>query len=95
MVLPYEQKRTLQTNAEFLAEIDRAARAKLNVFYKAKMCKSQLEADWMNMDDFTGAMSFIDDRDAVPNGIQILKASYGANCNPANVNNMTEVLKEA
>jgi hypothetical protein len=48
VVLPYAQKRTLSQNAEFLAEIDRAGRAKLNVFYKAKMCKAQIAIDHMH-----------------------------------------------
>jgi hypothetical protein len=49
-VLPYEQKRTLNVNAEFLAEVDRAARAKLNAYYKAKLCRSQINLDHMLMD---------------------------------------------
>jgi hypothetical protein len=50
VVLPYEQKRIMSVNAEFLAEIDRAARAKLDAYYKAKMCRSQLNLDLMEMD---------------------------------------------
>lgn len=37
-----EQKRTLQLNAEFLAEIRRATRAKLEAFEQAKRCKAML-----------------------------------------------------
>jgi hypothetical protein len=48
-IMPYEQKRTLNLNAEFLADLDRAARAKLNVYYKSKMCRSQLNIDHMSM----------------------------------------------
>jgi hypothetical protein len=94
-VLPYEQKRILQTNAEFLAEVDRAARAKLNVFYKAKMCRAQIDADYMVMNENTGVMYFPEDQEAIGNAIEIIKASYGANCNPKNVDNMTEILAEA
>jgi hypothetical protein len=47
MVMPYAQKRTLTQNSEFLAEADRAARAKLNIYYKAKACKSRIELDKM------------------------------------------------
>jgi hypothetical protein len=46
-VSPYAQKRILNLNSEFLAELDRAARAKLNVFYKAKMCKNDIEMNYM------------------------------------------------
>jgi hypothetical protein len=94
-VMPYEQKRILQSNAEFLAMADRAARAKLNVFYKAKMCRAQIDADYMEQDKDTGEMVFITDRDAIAYGIEITKASYGANCNPKNVDNMTAILAES
>jgi hypothetical protein len=49
VVYPYEQKRILSVNAEFLAEVDRAARAKLNAYYKAKMCRAQVNIDYMEM----------------------------------------------
>jgi hypothetical protein len=50
-ILAYEQKRLLQGNAEFLAEIDRAARSKLNVYYKAKRCRASLNTDYMVQDE--------------------------------------------
>lgn len=45
-VSPYAQKRILNQNGEFLAEVDRVARAKLNVYYKAKQCRSQIDLDY-------------------------------------------------
>jgi hypothetical protein len=50
-VSPYAQKRILSQNAEFMSELDRAARAKLNVFYKAKQCRAQTNFDFMEPDD--------------------------------------------
>jgi hypothetical protein len=49
-VSPYAQKRILNLNSEFLAELDRAARAKLNIFYKAKMCRNDLQFNYMVQD---------------------------------------------
>jgi hypothetical protein len=46
-ILPYAQKRTLTQNSEFLAEADRAARAKLNSYYKAKQCRTAIQLDHM------------------------------------------------
>lgn len=51
-VSPYAQKRILNQNGEFLAEVDRVARAKLNVYYKAKQCRSQIDLDYKNGADF-------------------------------------------
>ncbi|HWU87369.1 MAG TPA: hypothetical protein VN253_08840 [Kofleriaceae bacterium] len=45
-ISPYAQKRILNQNGEFLAEVDRVARAKLNVYYKAKQCRSQIDLDY-------------------------------------------------
>lgn len=45
-VSPYAQKRILNQNGEFLAEVDRVARAKLNVYYKARQCRSQIDLDY-------------------------------------------------
>ena len=45
-VLLYEKKRTLMQNGEFLAEIDRAARGKVNSFYKAKLCRRVVRVDY-------------------------------------------------
>jgi cysteine-rich repeat protein len=56
-VLPYEQKRLLQGNAEFLSEVDRAARAKLNFYYKAKRCRATINIDFMTQGE-DGAWTF-------------------------------------
>jgi hypothetical protein len=44
-------KRNMLVNSEFLAEVDRAARAKLNVFYKAKQCRGAIEMGARSYDD--------------------------------------------
>src|SRR6185369_7313032 len=49
-VSPYAQKRLLNSNGEFLAEVDRVARAKLNVYYKAKQCRQQIDLDYKSAD---------------------------------------------
>jgi hypothetical protein len=49
-ISPYAQKRILNQNGEFLAEIDRVARAKLNVYYKAKQCRQQIDLDYKDQD---------------------------------------------
>lgn len=45
-ISPYAQKRILNQNGEFLAEVDRVARAKLNVYYKAKQCRARIDLDY-------------------------------------------------
>jgi hypothetical protein len=45
-ISPYAQKRILNQNGEFMAELDRAARAKLNVYYKAKQCRRRIDLDF-------------------------------------------------
>lgn len=45
-ISPYAQKRILNQNGEFMAELDRAARAKLNVYYKAKQCRRRIDVDY-------------------------------------------------
>jgi hypothetical protein len=50
-MLPYAQKRVLNQNSEFLSELDRAARGKLNVFYKAKQCRAAIDFDYMERND--------------------------------------------
>jgi len=37
-------------NSEFLAEVDRAARSKLNGFYRAKQCRGTIESDYRGYD---------------------------------------------
>jgi hypothetical protein len=39
-------KRNLLVNAEFLAEVDRAARTRLNAFYGAKQCRAQIDVQY-------------------------------------------------
>ena len=50
----YLQKRTLSSNAEFLAEMDRAARNRLNIYYKAKLCRLRIDQDYADVPDGTG-----------------------------------------
>ncbi|HTJ46209.1 MAG TPA: hypothetical protein VL463_29090 [Kofleriaceae bacterium] len=45
-ISPYAQKRILNQNGEFLAEVDRVTRAKLNVYYKAKQCRARIDLDF-------------------------------------------------
>jgi hypothetical protein len=52
MISPYAQKRILNQNGEFLAEVDRVTRAKLNVYYKAKQCRARLDLDYKTDDKF-------------------------------------------
>src|SRR4029079_12284969 len=58
-----DRKRFVVLNSEFLAEVDRAARAKLNTFYKAKQCRAAVESDFRTYDQSTGMSKWID----VPN----------------------------
>lgn len=51
-VSPYAQKRILDQNGEFLAEVDRVARAKLNVYYKAKQCRARIDLDYKEGSEF-------------------------------------------
>jgi hypothetical protein len=51
-ISPYAQKRILDQNGEFLAEVDRVARAKLNVYYKAKQCRARIDLDYKDGTNF-------------------------------------------
>ena len=42
----YEKKQILSANAEFLAELERLDRAFLNLYYKGRMCRKQIEENW-------------------------------------------------
>jgi len=42
----YEKKDILNQNAEFMTEASRAARARLNIYYKARVCKNNIKAAW-------------------------------------------------
>ncbi|MBU2510104.1 hypothetical protein KJ966_02160 [bacterium] len=46
-MLLYKKKQILNGNAEFLAEIERADRAMMNIYYKAKICKQTIQANWL------------------------------------------------
>jgi len=50
-LLIYEKKHNLNQNAEFLAELERADRAMMNVYYKAKICKKHIETNWKHLQD--------------------------------------------
>ena len=43
---PYQMKHNINENAEFLAEIKKNDRNLLNIYYKAKMCKSYFDENW-------------------------------------------------
>jgi hypothetical protein len=58
-VLPYAQKRILNQNAEFLSELDRAVRARLNLYYKAKSCRARINQDFMRQKE-DGTWAFAD-----------------------------------
>ncbi len=47
-LLLYEKKQILNQNAEFLAEIERADRNMMNIYYKAKMCKMSIDMNYKN-----------------------------------------------
>ncbi len=42
----YEKKITLNLNAEFLMEIERVDRNLLNMFYKARLCRKNIDGNW-------------------------------------------------
>jgi len=42
----YEKKDILTMNGEFLAEMERASRARLNAYYTAKMCRNTILGKW-------------------------------------------------
>ena len=42
----YEKKDILNQNAEFMTEAQRSARARLNIYYKARVCKNQIKASY-------------------------------------------------
>lgn len=54
-----DRKRFLVLNSEFLAEVDRASRSKLNTFYKAKQCRAAVENDYRTYDQSTGMSAWI------------------------------------
>ncbi len=44
--LLYEKKHILTQNAEFLIEVERADRNLMNMYYKAKLCRANIDANW-------------------------------------------------
>ncbi len=44
--LLYEKKHILTQNAEFLIEVERADRNMMNMYYKAKLCRANIDANW-------------------------------------------------
>ncbi len=49
-MLLYKKKHILNLNAEFLAELERADRNFMNIFYKAKICQQDIRANWYKGD---------------------------------------------
>lgn len=45
-LLLYEKKHILTQNAEFLIEVERADRNLMNMYYKAKLCRANIDANW-------------------------------------------------
>ncbi|MBU2510094.1 hypothetical protein KJ966_02110 [bacterium] len=46
-MLLYKKKQVLNENAEYLAEIERADRNMMNIYYKSMICKQTVQANWM------------------------------------------------
>lgn len=59
-LLLYEKKHILTQNAEFLIEVERADRNLMNMYYKAKLCRSNIDVNWKTdgrlMDEYKDAM---------------------------------------
>jgi len=53
----YEKKDILTFNGEFLTEAERAARLRLNMYYKAKVCKNQIEGNYYSNGKLTDAVA--------------------------------------
>ncbi|MCP4134209.1 MAG: hypothetical protein GY754_24765 [bacterium] len=45
-MLLYKKKHILNLNAEFFAEIERADRNMMNIYYKGKICRQKIDANW-------------------------------------------------
>ncbi len=46
-MLLYKKKQILNQNAEFLAELERTDRSLMNIYYKSKICRQTIQANWM------------------------------------------------
>ncbi|MBT4527387.1 MAG: hypothetical protein HOC24_12615 [Deltaproteobacteria bacterium] len=59
-VMLYEKKMLLNENAEFIIEIDRVDRNIMNMYYKAKLCRRNIEANWKRgrelKEEYVGAL---------------------------------------
>jgi hypothetical protein len=59
--LLYEKKIILTMNAEFIMEVERADRNLMNMYYKAKLCRNNIDASWKQegggklMDEFVNS----------------------------------------
>lgn len=51
-IMLYEKKMLLNENAEFIIEIDRVDRNIMNMFYKAKLCRRNIDVNWKNKGGF-------------------------------------------
>jgi hypothetical protein len=51
-MMMYEKKMLLNENAEFIIEIDRVDRNIMNMFYKAKLCRRNIDVNWKNKGEF-------------------------------------------
>ncbi len=54
MKLLYEKKHTLNQNAEFFMEIERADRNKMNMYYKVRLCKKNIDMNFKDGDSLKG-----------------------------------------
>jgi len=55
-MLLYKKKHILNLNSEFLAEIERADRNMMNIYYKAKICRQYIDGNWKMNDKFMPGM---------------------------------------
>ncbi|MCP4294719.1 MAG: hypothetical protein GY786_03850 [Proteobacteria bacterium] len=59
-MLMYEKKMLLSENAEFIIEIDRTDRNIMNMFYKAKLCRRDIDMNWKSgnniREEYVGAL---------------------------------------
>ena len=55
-LLLYEKKQNITRNSEFLAEIEKVDRNLLNIFYKAQLCRKNIDGQWKEYEkDQSGA----------------------------------------
>ncbi len=56
-LLLYEKKYILTLNAEFLMEVERADRNLMNMYYKARLCRKNIDMNWSNNGKLKGEYS--------------------------------------